>query len=123
MAVGAGQHTLRCPPHFPGEVVNALYQKLRSQDPQKHLPAPDAQRAVTQFLATVQRGVMVTHMPGLYQQAFEFAQTYQLPSIYDAIYVVLARGVQGELWTDDRRLLAMLGNRAPWVRWIGDYPV
>jgi len=27
------------------------------------------------------------------------------------------------LWTDDQRLLRLLGDRLPFVRWIGDYTV
>lgn len=122
-AAGKGQHTLRCPPHFSGEAVNAIYQKYRSRDPEKHIPLAEAQRALFQFLATVRAGVNVVGMSILYQQAFEFSHEHQLPSVYDSIYVVLARDLHGELWTADRRLLNSVGNVAPCVRWIGDYPL
>lgn len=38
-------------PHFPGEVANAIYQRVRSTDPDKHLNFSDAEQALTRFLA------------------------------------------------------------------------
>jgi predicted nucleic acid-binding protein len=57
----------------------------------------------------------------LYIDAFEFARDNQLPDIYDSLYVVLARILQVELWTDDRRLIEAVKSKAPWVRGIADY--
>jgi len=37
--------------------------------------------------------------------------------------VVLAQMLDTELWTDDRRLRNAVGSVAPWIRWIGDYPL
>lgn len=45
----------------------------------------------------------------------------RLPTIYDAIYVVVAQELQIPLWTDDRRLLNALGTDFPTVCWIGRY--
>ena len=44
-------------------------------------------------------------------------------SDYDSLYVVLAQLLNVELWTADQRLLQMIGAAAPWVRFIGDYPL
>ncbi len=102
------------PPHLASEVTNALYQQFR----RGHISAEEAEEALDRFLAL---GVQVASPPGLYRQAFAFARTHALRSSYDAEYVVLARMVGADLWTDDRVLLRAVGPSAPWVRWIGDY--
>ena len=120
------QHDLNAvivPPHFAGEVTNAVYQKLRTQDPVKHIAEAEARRAIANFRLIAQTSVRVIAEPEIYDDALDFAQQHGLPSIYDALYVVLARQLQVELWTADRRLLNNIGSVAPWVRWIGDYPV
>jgi predicted nucleic acid-binding protein len=43
--------------------------------------------------------------------------------VYDALYVVLARLLNAELWTADGRLVTQLAGRAPWVRSLRDYPL
>lgn len=104
------------PPHLPSEVTNAVYQRLRRRN--DGLTLDQAQRALTQFLRLP---IQFLTPPDLYQQAFAFARTHQLKSIYDSLYVVLAQMVEAELWTDDQALLRSLGAEASWVRWIGDY--
>jgi predicted nucleic acid-binding protein len=54
--------------------------------------------------------------------AFAAACRLGLPAIYDAHYVALAEAAGGELWTDDRRLVRLVGDRSPRLRWIGDEP-
>ena len=107
-------------PHFPGEVANAIYQRVRSTDPDKHLDFPDAEQVLTRFLS---HEVELTSAAGLVPAAFTFAYAYGLVSIYDALYVVLARLLNVELWTADERLLTRLAGRAPWVRALRDYPL
>lgn len=108
------------PPHLPGEVANALYQRVRSQEPARHITDAEAREALTTFLRIP---VTLLGPAELYERAFTFARTYTLPSLYDSLYVVLAQLLGTDLWTADRRLLDALGSNAPWVRFIGDYPL
>ena len=112
--------TIVIPPHFPGEVINAIYQRTRTASLGRHLDPDEAAAAVSTFL---QYRLRVVTPPDLYHQAFLFARDHGLSSIYDSLYVVLAQLESVELWTADRRLLNALGNAAPWVRFIGDYPL
>src|SRR6266508_5015810 len=57
-------------PLFPGEVANAIYQRLRSTDPSKHLDLADAEEALTRFLAY---SVQLADPPDLTREAFTFA--------------------------------------------------
>jgi predicted nucleic acid-binding protein len=108
------------PPHLTSEVTNALYQRVRTTDPTKHLSEADAQEALTHFLSFR----IEFHAPAaLYQQALIFAQTHHLSHTYDSLYVVLAQLTNTELWTGDKRLITAVGSVAPWVRFIGDYPL
>ena len=107
-------------PHFPGEVANAIYQRVRRTDPATHLGYPDAAAALTRFLAYP---VALASPPDLTREAFSFAHTHGLVGIYDALYVVLARLLDAELWTADERLLTQLAGRAPWVRPLAAYPL
>jgi predicted nucleic acid-binding protein len=110
--------TIVAPPHFPAEVANVLYQRVRRRDPRFRITREEARTGLTQFLAYP---IQIVAPDGLYEQAFTFALSRDLPSVYDSLYVVLARMLGAELWTDDNRLRRNLGDAAPWVRWIGDY--
>lgn len=105
-------------PHFEGEVANAVFERVRTTDPLKHLDANDAEETLARFLAYP---VEMISPPGLIYHAFAFAQAHDLPSIYDSLYVVTARLADVDLWTADNRLLTALGGRATWVHYIGDY--
>ncbi len=115
----AGRPVLSAP-HFSGEVANAIYQRVRSTDPDKHLEFSHAEQALTRFLAYE---VEPTSAPTLIPKAFTFAHAHGLTSIYDVLYVVLARLLNTELRTADERLLTRLGGRAPWVRPLRAYLV
>jgi predicted nucleic acid-binding protein len=55
--------------------------------------------------------VQLANPKNLYQEAFTFAHSRGLLSIYDALYVVLARMLNAEIWTADQRLLVALVPR------------
>jgi predicted nucleic acid-binding protein len=98
-----------------GEAANTVLQRFRRGD----LTADEAETAVHDILDLA---IVVTLPPGLIEEGFRFARDHELPTVYDSYYVVLARVLNAELWTDDRRLLRAIRNTAPWVRWIGEYP-
>jgi predicted nucleic acid-binding protein len=108
------------PPHLPVEVINAIYQRRRRGEPAQRLSEAEADQAVARFFAFP---LELVYPPTLYAQAFGFARTHHLSNIYDSAYVVLAELLATTLWTADETLLNVLGNAAPWVRWIGAYPL
>ena len=105
---------MRVPPHFHGEVSNAVYQQFR----RKNLSLAEAALAVNGLLAMELVAIAPQDLP---RAAFDFAAQHDLAGVYDAMYVVLANRLSYELWTDDQRLLRALGGTFPNVRWIGDY--
>jgi predicted nucleic acid-binding protein len=106
---------LYVPPIALAEVANALLQRVR----RGLMPAAAARRA----LADVLRLPLRSAQPAtLYERALAFALTNRIRSAYDTTYVVVARQLDVPLWSADRNLINALGDTAPWVRWIGDYP-
>jgi predicted nucleic acid-binding protein len=115
-AIRDGQPVL-APALLRAEVVNAIYRRrLRRTD--DALTSDEAQAAVDSFLAIP---ITLSEPEGLFSAAYSLALTYELPTVYDAVYVSLAQMLDVELWTADRRLLNALAGRLPWVRWLGDY--
>ena len=63
--------------------------------------------------------VEILEPTGLYAQAWTIAREFGRPVIYDSCYVALARILECELWTADRRLYNAVNHRLPWVRLLG----
>ena len=96
---------LQAPPLLPNEVANAIYRRYRRND----LTEARADDAIARF-ADLRFDIISP--PHLAEQAYALAKRHGLGAIYDALYVALARDLDAELWTVDRRL-----------RWIGDHPL
>ncbi|MBD3293620.1 MAG: PIN domain-containing protein [Armatimonadia bacterium] len=45
-----------------------------------------------------------------------FVLVYDLPTVYDAVYLAAAADLGCELWTEDRRLYRTVHEHLPWVR-------
>ena len=112
-AAEAGQ-AIVAPPLLQFEVANILRQRMVREG----LSLPDADRLMAQFLTFP---VASTVPEGLSRRALAIADAHGLPAAYDAHYVALAAFLGCELWTDDQRLLRLVANKLPFVRWIGDY--
>ena len=52
------------------------------------------------------------------RQAFEWTLRLKRASAYDSYYLALAKALECDLWTADRRLANAVD--LPWVRWVGD---
>jgi predicted nucleic acid-binding protein len=104
------------PPLLRIEATNAVYQRFRRGD----LDADEVDAAIAKVLAL---NVELLSPPDLIALGYAFARQHQLKNIYDCLYVVLARELATELWTANRRLYNAMAVVAPWVRWVGDYPI
>jgi predicted nucleic acid-binding protein len=113
-----GSEPLVGPTLLPSEVTNVLFQ--RSRRVEHSITVEEAEAALDLFLLLP---IRIVDSVDLYRRAFRFARANNLRATYDSVYVVLAQDLKATLWTADRRLVNVLHTSAPWVRWIGDFPV
>jgi len=105
---------LVAPPLLPSEVTNVIRQRLR----QGLLERDTARFVLARFLALP---ISIQAPETLYDRALVLADEHDLRAVDDAHYLALAELLGATFWTADRRLLATLGGRLGFVRWIGYY--
>lgn len=103
------------PPLLKYEVTNILRLRVRASEP---MPLEEALMHLDDFLSVP---IELRSPPGIHRRALILADEFGLPAAYDAHYLALAERLDCVLWTDDRRLLRLVGDRLPFVRAIGDY--
>lgn len=103
---------LMAPPLITVEVAHNLIKRVR----RKQLSAAQAERA----LAQIEGQVDLTDVANLWRSPYAAAVMHQI-SAYDACYVALAKQLECELITADRRLYnALAPSTAVIAVWIGD---
>ncbi len=65
---------------------------------------------------------MLVPSPPLHHDALTLCDAHLLPAAYDAHYVALAQHLGCLFWTDDQRLLRLVGAVLPFVRALETYP-
>jgi predicted nucleic acid-binding protein len=101
------------------EVGSVLRKKVRA----RQLSADEATEAWNDFQAMP---ITFVDTPRLRRRAWELAQRYGQPTLYDAAYLActeLGQGTSRTFWTADAALLAALGNGRPaYVRHLSEVP-
>lgn len=116
-ATAKANQPIVAPSLLPLEITNILRQRMRTKD---GLSLIAATQHLDDFLALS----IEFHNPvGLHFQALVLADALDLPTTYDAHYLVLAEHLGCELWSDDLRLIRRVATSLPFVRWIGNHPV
>ena len=105
----AGNDSIIVPPHMPVEVVNTMRKKVRRGE----ISPADSEDALSAFLGLP---VRIAIPEGLYESAFQLAQRFDRPTVYDTHYVALAQIAGCEVWTADLKLLNSLDGRLPFVK-------
>ncbi|MBI4506941.1 MAG: type II toxin-antitoxin system VapC family toxin [Chloroflexi bacterium] len=118
-SIASGERIV-APPLLPIEVTNVIRQCMR----RAKSPAPrllslsEAEEAVRRF---VHLPIALIMPAQLHQQALQLAARFDLPAVYDAHYLALARLLGCALWTADRTLVNTVAGGPPFVRWLGEY--
>lgn len=99
---------------LPFEIANILRQRMRRAE----LPLADARQLMAQFHRFT---IALVEPPDLYDRALSLAEAHALPAAYDAHYLALAERYACPLWTDDQRLLRLVGGRLAYLSPIADY--
>ncbi len=86
---------------------------IRNHVFRKQLSAQAGRRA---FDALLIQDIALIHPVGLETRAWELAEAFNRPTVYDAFYLALAEMLDGELWTADHRLYHAVQGALPWVK-------
>lgn len=86
---------------------------IRNHVYRREISAEAGQIAFDAFMA---QEIGLLHPPFLEKRAWELAQQYNRPVLYDAFYLALAESAGCELWTADDRLYRAVHDALPWVR-------
>ncbi len=111
--VQAGE-PLVAPPLLPIDLTNLL----RRQMVRDHISVIQATQLLDRFFSFP---VSVINPDTLHRKALALAAAYDLPAAYDAHYLAFSQLLGCTFWTNDRKLVNTLGNRLPFVRWLGDF--
>jgi len=109
LADSIGNGSLVAPAFCWAEVGSVLRKKVRAQD----LSAGEAADAWADFQAMP---ITFLDTPWLRNRAWDLAERYGQPTLYDTAYLActeMAGGMSRTFWTADDRLLAALGNGRP----------
>jgi predicted nucleic acid-binding protein len=85
---------------------------LRRETHRRHLTEAQGRRA---YAALQGYTIEIREPDGLYQLAWDYAERFNRPTVYDSCYLALAEIIGCELWTADKRL-ANAAGALPWVR-------
>ncbi len=100
---------IHAPSLFRWECLNALRRAILRD---RLLPA----RAIEARAALLAVPVIFVPMEDEAARVWDFVIEYDLPTVYDALYLAVADDLSCELWTEDHRLYRAVRDRLPWVR-------
>lgn len=96
------------------EVANVVRKKLRYE----RFPPAEIDTVLDDFLSLP---IAFRDPDGLFHAAVRIAVEYNLPAIYDAEYIALARLTDCEFWTADLDLIYAVKRHLPFVWALSEY--
>lgn len=105
---------LIAPCHLAFETISVIRRRVYHQK-------LDAVSGRLAFEAFQQQPIRLVHPNSLYERAWQMAQRFNRPTVYDAFYLAVGDLYQCEFWTADRRLHKAVELDLPWVKLIDYY--
>lgn len=102
------------PYHFVFETTSVIRGRVH-----RGLFTPEQGRKALEILQT--QNVQFLHPSELVERAWELAEQFNRPTVYDCFYLALSEFAGCELWTADRRLYSVVNHELSWVKWLGDF--
>ncbi len=112
-----GKIELCAPPLLTFEILNALYLAVRGKAGRPPRLTLDRAKECWKLFQDVQ----ITLIEPDGTRMLELANTFQLPSIYDAGYVALAEQLKTHLVTGDKRLWNTMKEQLKWIKPLWDF--
>ena len=116
---------------FPGQFLSEAAALVEAVPPGQPMPAILRQEVVNASLRLVRRGMVspvhatealdtfdslewtFVETDALLREAYEVALANRQSNVFDAVYLLLARDLQAEMWTRDLRFIASFGANRP----------
>ncbi len=103
--------------HAPYLLVYETHSVIRNKVYRKELTSEEGMAALGVLR---DQNIIFHHLPTTASVAWDFANTYNRPTLYDAFYMAVAKEIESELWTADKRLVNSLNDEVPWVKSVFD---
>lgn len=68
----------------------------------------------------MEQEIIFYNTPTTVRIACNFARQYNQPTLYDAFYLAVARELESEFWTADKKLFNSISHEITWVRSVFD---
>jgi predicted nucleic acid-binding protein len=118
MGPGIDRHA---PDLLPIEAAHALLKRVRTADPNRHLPRDQARR----IIAILRDAAPIQYHPSLSLLEPAFALAEQIgASVYDGLFLALSIQIDGRVVTADRKFFDKIiaSPHAPRAHWVADAP-
>ena len=67
-----------------------------------------------------EQDIIFYYSPMSVKVAWDLAKRYNRPTLYDSFYMAVAKEIESELWTADRKLVNSLNDEIAWVKSVFD---
>lgn len=103
--------------HAPYLLIYEVHSVIRNKAYRKELTLNEG---ITALEVLMEQEIIFYHSPGTAKVAWNFAKKYNRPTLYDSFYLAVAKEIESEFWTADKKLVNSLNNEIPWVRSVFD---
>lgn len=107
---------LVAPYHLAYETISVIRQRVHRGD----LRVSAGQSLIAAFQSF---NVQLVHPEVILERAWDFANRFNRPTVYDAYYLAIGDLYNCEVWTADRRLHLAVNADLPWVKLLRDHRI
>ncbi len=103
--------------HAPYLLIYETHSVIRNKIYRKELTLEEG---ITASDVLGEQDIIFYYSPMSAKVALDFAKRYNRPTLYDSFYMAVAKEIESELWTADRKLVNSLNNEISWVKSVFD---
>ncbi len=103
--------------HAPYLLIYETHSVIRNKVYRKELTLEEG---ITASDVLGEQDIIFYYSPMSVKAALDFAKRYNRPTLYDSFYMAVAKEIESELWTADRKLVNSLNDEIVWVKSVFD---